>query len=104
MKQPQRYPAAIQCAADRVDTSVMSRSRKRAAPVHRTTGRIVQLAHRISGAIAVVAFSPLEEDFFRAGDALSEVHDFSDLDEGYRPTSIWGALVGWLRGDRGDAQ
>jgi hypothetical protein len=54
----------------------------------------------ITGAIAVIALTAIEEDFFRVGDAMSEPHDFSDLDEGYRPTTLWGAIVGWLRGER----
>jgi hypothetical protein len=79
----------------------MSRSMPSATPVHRTTGRTSRTAVRdVSGVIAVIAASPIEEDFFRAGEALSEIHDFSDLDEGYRPNTIWRALVGWLRGAR----
>jgi len=54
----------------------------------------------ITGAIAVIALTAIEEDFFRVGDAMAESHDFSDLDEGYRPTTLWGAIVGWLRGER----
>ena len=53
----------------------------------------------ITGAMAVIALTAIEEDFFRAGDALSEPHDFSDLDDGYRPRTLWGAIVGWLRGE-----
>lgn len=78
----------------------MSRASHRANPVHRTTGRIRPSQREISATVGALAFSPIEEDFFRAGDALSEVHDFSDLDEGYRPTTLWRSLVGWLRGDR----
>ena len=48
----------------------------------------------------LLAVSPIEEDFFRAGDALGEAHDFSDLDDGYRPTTLWRSIVGWLRGER----
>jgi hypothetical protein len=80
----------------------MSRSSHRAAPAHRTTGRLVRPTERqVSAAIAVIAYSPIEEDFFRAGDALSEGHhDFSDLDAGYERPTLWRAVVGWLRGER----
>lgn len=54
----------------------------------------------LSSALAMLAASPIEEDFFRAGDALSEVPDFSDLDEGHQPMTLWRSLVGWLRGER----
>jgi hypothetical protein len=53
--------------------------------------------------IGLLAVSPIEEDFFRTGDALGEVgeiHDFSDLDDGYQPMTLWRSIVGWLRGER----
>ena len=72
-----------------------------AASLQRTTGRIIR---QISGAIAVIAFSPFEEEFFREGDQLasgsSESHDLSDLDVGFQRPTLWRAVVGWLKGDR----
>jgi hypothetical protein len=56
--------------------------------------------HEVSSAIAMIALSPIEEDFFRAGDALSDQHDFSDLDEGFQPTTLWRVFVEWIRGER----
>lgn len=50
--------------------------------------------------IAVIGCSPLEADFFRTGERLSEPHDFSDLDAGYQRPTIWQAVVSWLRGER----
>jgi hypothetical protein len=45
-----------------------------------------------------VSFSEVEEEFFRAGSnrAATEpgVEDFSDLDEGYKPVSIWQRMFG----------
>ena len=56
----------------------------------------------LSAALRMLAVSPVEEDFFRAGDALAacEPHDFSDLDEGHERTTLWRTFVGWLRGER----
>jgi hypothetical protein len=48
----------------------------------------------------LLAASPVEEDFFRTGDALCEPHDFSDLDEGHQRMTLWRSIVGWLRGER----
>jgi hypothetical protein len=52
----------------------------------------------------VFTFSPLEEEFFREGEKLdqkkAEKHDFSDLDHGFRPPSLWRTMFGWLRGAR----
>jgi hypothetical protein len=83
-----------------VDTSLMSPSRARAA-VQRTTGRIIR---QMSSAIAVIAFSPFEEEFFREGDKLSqatgEKHDFSDLDHGFHRPTLWRSVIRWLRGER----
>jgi len=85
--------------AARADTAVMAR--KPRGPVHRTTGRIPQISHReLAGGRAAVELTEIEEDFFRAGDLMSEPFDFSDLDEGYQPTTLWRSLVGWLRGER----
>lgn len=75
---------------------VMARSNP-AAALQRTTGRIMR---QVSGAIAVFAFSPDEEEFFRVGDAMAERGDFRDLDDGHRKPSLWRAMVGWLRGER----
>ncbi len=42
--------------------------------------------------------SLVEEEFFRAGTVKSEsietVETFADLDEGYRPTTLWRRLFG----------
>ena len=78
----------------------MSRTRNRVATLQRTSGRILR---QISGAIAVIAFSPFEEEFFREGDQLAhgtEAVDLSDLDHGYQRPTLWRAVVGWLRGER----
>ena len=45
------------------------------------------------------SFSLVEEEFFRAGTIRSEaaessVEDFADLDEGYRPPSLWRRMFG----------
>jgi len=79
----------------------MSRSRDRAVPAHGTTrGTPGPSQIEPSAALGLLAVSSVEEDFFRAGDALSEPHDFSDLDEGHQPMTLWRSLVGWLRGER----
>ncbi|MBS1120835.1 MAG: hypothetical protein H6Q90_3063 [Deltaproteobacteria bacterium] len=43
-------------------------------------------------------FSLVEEEFFRAGASRTESNapqeSFADLDEGYRPTSLWRRLFG----------
>jgi hypothetical protein len=79
----------------------MSRSRDRVAPAHGTTRRLPRPSQiELSAALGLLAASPVEEDFFRAGDALSEPHDFSDLDEGHQPMTLWRSFVGWLRRER----
>lgn len=44
------------------------------------------------------AFSPLEEEFFRAGavqsESIEKAETFADLDEGYRPQTMWRWLIG----------
>ena len=44
------------------------------------------------------AFSLIEEEFFRAGavrsESIEKVDMFEDLDEGYRPTTVWRRLFG----------
>ena len=78
----------------------MARSRRR-GPAHRTTGRIPSISHReLATGGTAIELSQIEEEFFRAGDLMSEPFDFSDLDEGYQPTTLWRSLVGWLRGER----
>ncbi len=44
-------------------------------------------------AVAVVAFSPLEEEFFRAGDEMSETACYGDLDDSYQRPSLWRSLI-----------
>ena len=79
----------------------MSRSRRRAVPAQDTTrSRPRSSQPEPSKALGLLAVSPIEEDFFRTGDALGEVHDFSDLDDGYQPMTLWRSIVGWLRGER----
>jgi hypothetical protein len=98
---PRRYPVRGQPRARRVDTSGMPRSTRRAVAAQHTTRRLPRTSQsELSSALGLLAVSPIEEDFFRAGDALGEVHDFSDLDEGYQPMTLWRAIVGWLRGER----
>lgn len=47
---------------------------------------------------SVTALTPLEEDFFRAGDELSLLHDLGALDHGYRSTTtLWQSIIGWFR-------
>jgi hypothetical protein len=78
----------------------MSRTRNRVATLQRTTGQFIR---QITGAIAVIAFSPFEEEFFREGEQLAkgtDVVDLSDLDHGVQRPTLWRAVVGWLRGDR----
>jgi len=66
-----------------------------------TTGPIARPStQEVATAVSRFAFSPIEEDFFRAGDQMSELHDFSDLDEGYERPTLWRTLIGWLRGER----
>ena len=94
----ERYPVGCQQVATRADTVLMSRNR--VATFQRNTGRIIR---QISGAIAVIAFSPFEEEFFREGDQLAQgtdVVDLSDLDHGFQRPTLWRAVVGWLRGER----
>jgi hypothetical protein len=51
--------------------------------------------------MVAVGFSPVEEDFFRAGEQLSpEPHDFADLDEGSSQVTFWQSVVGWFRNKR----
>jgi hypothetical protein len=43
------------------------------------------------------SFSHVEEEFFRDGnrrDAVEPVETFADLDEGYRPVTIWQRMFG----------
>lgn len=47
----------------------------------------------LSAAVAVVAFSPFEEEFFRAGDEMSETASFGDLDDQYERPSLWRSLI-----------
>ena len=49
-----------------------------------------------AAAVAVVAFSPLEEEFFRAGDTMSETADFGELADSYERRSLWRSLIGLL--------
>jgi hypothetical protein len=97
-----RYPGGRQQAASRVDTPFMSRSRDRvtAQGTTRSLPRPSQI--ELTAALRMLAASPVEEDFFRAGDELDagEPHDFSDLDEGHQPNTLWRTFVGWLRGGR----
>ena len=80
----------------------MSRSRDRvtAQGTTRSLPRPSQI--ELTAALGMLAVSPVEEDFFRAGDELDAVepHDFSDLDEGHQPNTMWRTFVGWLRGGR----
>jgi hypothetical protein len=79
----------------------MSRSRDRAVPAHGTTRNLPRPSQiELSTALGLLAVSPVEEDFFRAGDALCEAHDFSDLDEGHRPATLWRSIINWIRGER----
>jgi hypothetical protein len=80
----------------------MSRSISRTSPAHGTTDSILRASWRtITEAIAVIGCSPTEAEFFRAGDSpSSQPHDFSDLDIGHRPTTLWRVIVGWIRGER----
>jgi len=79
----------------------MSRAAQLAASVQHTPGAMPGLVHGERSASAL-AFSQVEEDFFRAGEALalSEVEDWSDLDGDRPPVTMWRALIGWLRGER----
>jgi hypothetical protein len=46
---------------------------------------------------SAVSFSETEEEFFRDGNRLATqpgAEDFSDLDTGYKPVSIWQRLFG----------
>ena len=78
---------------------------KRRAPAA-AQQRIVAVSQRIvalSQQIAVIAFSALEEQFFREGDELSKpqaTECFADLDHGYTRPSIWRQLTRWLRASR----
>jgi len=79
----------------------MSRTRDRAVLAQGTTRSLPRPSQiELSAALGMLAVSPVEEDFFRAGDALSEANDFSDLDDDYRPNTLWRSIVGWLRGQR----
>jgi len=96
-----RYPSRVQLCSDRVDTIAMGQSVRTVAFAHGTTGRLVRPSQEdLATAVSRFAFSPIEEDFFRAGDQMSEPHDFSDLDEGYERPTLWRTLIGWLRGER----
>ena len=50
----------------------------------------------LSAAVAVVAFSPFEEEFFRAGDEMSETASFGELDDHYERRSLWRSLIALL--------
>jgi len=79
----------------------MRRSRDRFVPAQGTTRRLSRTSQiELSTAIGLLAASPVEEDFFRAGDALCEAADFSDLDDDDRTNTLWRSIVGWLRGQR----
>ena len=100
-REPRRYPCAVQQRPRRVDTSGMRRSRDRFVPAQGRTRSLPRPSQiELATAIGLLAVSPVEEDFFRAGDALSESTDFSDLDDDYRPDTLWRSIVGWLRGQR----
>ena len=77
----------------------MSRSRDRAVTAHGTTRNLPRTSPvELSTALGLLAVSPIEEAFFRAGDALSEGGDLGDLEDGPPPPTIWRSIVGWLRG------
>jgi hypothetical protein len=77
----------------------MRSSRDRFVPAQGTTRSLPRPSQiELSTAIGLLAASPVEEDFFRAGDALSEAADFSDLDDDDRTNTLWRSIVGWLRG------
>ena len=79
----------------------MRRSRDRFVPAQGTTRTLTRPSQiELSTALGLLAVSPVEEDFFRAGDALSEAAEFSDLDDDYQPNTLWRSIVGWLRGQR----
>jgi hypothetical protein len=70
-----------------------------------TTSRIPVLdPMRISTTIHLLGCTPIEEDFFRTGEAISaakvEAERFEELDRDHRPKSIWRILVSWVRGGR----
>ncbi|MBA3395518.1 MAG: hypothetical protein H0T89_22915 [Deltaproteobacteria bacterium] len=49
------------------------------------------------------SFTAIEEEFFRAGTSMSELpqrESFDDLDEGYRPTSVWRRLFARKNSDQ----
>jgi len=75
----------------------MPRSRDSANFAQGTTARI---RRAFTGALAVLKLSPSEEAFFREGEQLGELHDFSDLDAGRPKQTRWRTLVDWFRGDR----
>ncbi len=79
----------------------MPRAAQLAASVQHISGAMPRLVHGERSS-SVLALSPLEEDFFRAGDALAlaEVEDFRDLDDDRPQVTMWRALIGWLRGER----
>jgi hypothetical protein len=78
----------------------MSRSRYRAVPAALgTTGSLPRSSYEGTAALLLLTVSPVEAEFFAAGDQLSEVHDFSDLEDG-APRTFWRSVVGWLRGER----
>lgn len=80
----------------------MSRAAQLASSVQDTSGGLPPPVHGERSSGSALAFSQMEEDFFRAGDALAltEVEDFSDLNDDRQPVSLWRALLGWLRGER----
>ncbi len=47
-----------------------------------------------------LGLSPVEEAFFRAGDAMSEgdVPEVTGIEDGSPAITLWQAVVGWLRG------
>jgi hypothetical protein len=96
---PRRYPSCVQLDFAGADTTAMGQSVRSAFP-HGTTGQLVRSSREeVSAGLTRLATSPIEEDFFRAGDQMSESHDFSDLDEGYERPTMWRALIDWLRGE-----
>ena len=50
----------------------------------------------LSAAVAVVSFSPFEEEFFRAGDQMSETASFGELDDSYEKPGLWRSLIALL--------
>ena len=76
----------------------MSLSRNRAVPAHGTTRNLPRTTQGDLSALGLLAVSPIEEAFFRAGDAISEGQDVAELDDGPPPPTLWRAILSWLRG------